>query len=118
MDEHSSFVEYILTFFNLMGKAMLYSISGLANSSQLVVLSYDITCKKRSRKVRRVLESVHHAKQYSVFEVMLCEGELRGVLAEISTYCDLSEDLLAVWRPLNGLRLVWMRDRLFPILPG
>jgi CRISPR/Cas system-associated endoribonuclease Cas2 len=84
----------------------------VAHSPHLAVLAYDIGCSRRARRVRGVLGSLHHAKQYSVFEVLLGEGQLRGVLAELSLLCDLSEDLLAVWRPRNGVRLQWADGRL------
>ncbi|MCC6135182.1 MAG: hypothetical protein LM550_10805 [Candidatus Contendobacter sp.] len=90
---------------------MMYTITG-TRPSRLVVLSYDISCPRRSRRVRRVLDAVHHAKQYSVFEALLSDGEFRSVLAEISACCDFSKDLLATWWPLDGLRLGWQNGQL------
>jgi len=90
---------------------MLFSIVG-AKPARLVVLSYDISCPRNARDVRKVLDSLHHAKQYSVFETMLGDGEFRGVLAEVSACCDFSTDRLAAWWPLDGLRLRWQSGRL------
>ncbi|WP_295457061.1 CRISPR-associated endonuclease Cas1 [uncultured Thiodictyon sp.] len=90
---------------------MLFASAGL-RPARLVVLAYDIGCPRRARGIRRVLDSLHHAKQYSVFEAMLGDAECRGVLAEISACCDFSSDLLAVWWPLDGLRLRWLQGRL------
>lgn len=93
---------------------MMYTITG-TRPSRLVVLAYDISCPRRARRVRRVLDAVHHAKQYSVFEALLSDGEFRGVLAEISACCDFSEDLLATWWPVDGLRLGWHHGQLMAI---
>lgn len=90
---------------------MMYAMAG-TRPSRMVVLSYDISCPRRARRTRRVLDAVHHAKQYSVFEALLSDGEFRGVLAEISACCDFSEDLLATWWPADGLRLGWQHNQL------
>ena len=90
---------------------MKYAIVG-ARPARLVVISYDISCPRRARRARATLDSVHHAKQYSVYEAMLGEGELHGVLAEIATCCDLDVDLLAAWWPVDGLRLIWREGAL------
>lgn len=90
---------------------MLITVQG-TRPSRLVVLAYDISCPRRARHVRRVLDSLQHAKQYSVYEAMLGDGEFRGVLAGIAMNCDFSSDLLAAWWPLDGLRLHWRQDRL------
>lgn len=85
---------------------MLYAIAARA-ATRLVVLAYDIACPRRARAVRGTLAALHHAKQYSVFEAMLGEGELRGLLAELASDCDFPADRLAAWWPLDGLRLGW-----------
>ncbi|EGV32679.1 CRISPR-associated protein Cas2 [Thiorhodococcus drewsii AZ1] len=90
---------------------MKYAIVG-SRPARLVVISYDITIPGRARRVRGTLDSLHHAKQYSVYEAMLGGGEQRGVLAEIASCCDFASDLLAAWWPVDGLRLVWREDRL------
>lgn len=90
---------------------MLLSIHG-AKPARLVVLAYDIVCPRRARGVRKVLAALHHCKQYSVYETLLGEGEFRGVLAEVSATCDFPADRLAVWWPLDGLRLHWRQGRL------
>lgn len=90
---------------------MIYAISDV-RPARLVVLSYDISSPARARQVRRVLDAVHHAKQYSVYEALLCEGTLRGVLAEVSACCDFDSDLLAAWWPAQGLRLGWTDGQL------
>lgn len=90
---------------------MIYAIAG-GRSARLVVFAYDIGCPRRARAVRRLLDAVHHAKQYSVFEAMLGQGEFRGLLAEVSSCCEFPSDRLAVWWPLEGLRLLWRKNRL------
>lgn len=85
---------------------MLITIAGTA-PSRLTVVSYDIGSPKRARAVRRVLDAVNHAKQYSVYETLLGRGELRRLLAEVRACCDPQTDRLAVWWPADGLRLVW-----------
>lgn len=90
---------------------MLFAIQG-ARSSRLVVMSYDISCPRRARRVRRVLDPLRIEKQYSVFETRLGKGEFNCVLAELSCICDFSCDRLAAWWPLDGLRLHWRQGRL------
>ena len=90
---------------------MIYAIAG-ARPARLAVLSYDIACPRRAYRVRKVLNPLHHAKQYSVFEAMLGEGQWRGLLAELSACCDFGADRLAVWWPLDGERLEWRQGRL------
>jgi CRISPR/Cas system-associated endoribonuclease Cas2 len=74
------------------------------------VFAYDMADERRARRVRKLLQSVHHAAQYSVFEALLGEAEFRGLLAELTALCDLNEDLLAVWWPRHGQRLEWRRE--------
>jgi CRISPR/Cas system-associated endoribonuclease Cas2 len=90
---------------------MIFAMAG-ARPTRLAVLAYDIACPRRAYQVRKALNPLHHAKQYSVFEAMLGEGLLRGLLAELSACCDFSADRLAVWWPREGLRLEWQRGRL------
>jgi CRISPR/Cas system-associated endoribonuclease Cas2 len=90
---------------------MLIAIAG-ARPSRMVVVAYDISSPRRARDVRRVFDAVNHAKQYSVYEAMLNQGELRKVLTEVSACCDPSADLLAAWWPLDGMRLVWREEAL------
>lgn len=90
---------------------MLYAIAG-TRPVRLAVLAYDISSPKRARRVRRILDPLRHAKQYSVYEALLEAGEFRGVLAELADCCDFEEDRLAVWWPVDGLRLHWREDRL------
>lgn len=85
---------------------MLIAIAGKA-PSRLMVVAYDIGSPSRARAVRRVLDAVNHAKQYSVYETLLGHGELRRLLTEVGTCCDPNSDRLAAWWPLDGLRLVW-----------
>ncbi|MFB1488760.1 MULTISPECIES: hypothetical protein [unclassified Thiocapsa] len=85
---------------------MLITIAG-RGTSRLMVVAYDIGSPSRARAVRRVLDAVNHAKQYSVYETLLGPGELRRLLNEVSACCDPSVDRLAAWWPLDGLRLVW-----------
>lgn len=57
---------------------MIYGIVG-PRPARLVVLSYDISCPRRARLVRRVLDAIHHAKQYSVYEAVLSDGAFRAM---------------------------------------
>lgn len=91
---------------------MLFTIDNPIQSSRLVVFSYDISCPSRARKARGVLESIYHAKQYSVFEARLPERLFREVLAELSTVIDPDRDLFCLWWPRDGLRLVWTKSGL------
>lgn len=91
---------------------MLLTMDQGRQPPRLTVFAYDMASPRRARRVRRLLESVHHAKQYSVFETLLGWGEFRGVLAEVTEYCDLSEDKLAVWWPRGAARLQWQQRRL------
>lgn len=85
---------------------MLIAIAG-TRPSRLMVVAYDIGSPRRARAVRRVLDAVNHAKQYSVYETLLGHGELRRLLAEVRACCDPVADRLAAWWPMDGLRLVW-----------
>lgn len=85
---------------------MLITIAG-KGTSRLMAVAYDIGSPSRARAVRRVLDAVIHAKQYSVYETLLGPGETRRLLNEVSACCDPRLDLLAAWWPLGGLRLVW-----------
>lgn len=78
-----------------------------ARAARLAVMAYDIGQPRRARRVRRLLEAVHHAKQYSVFELRLPVGVLHGLLAEATALCNLDEDRLALWWPRDGLRFTW-----------
>jgi CRISPR/Cas system-associated endoribonuclease Cas2 len=90
---------------------MLIAIAG-QGPSRLMVVAYDIGSPRRARKVRRVLDAVNHAKQYSVYETVLGPGELRRVLTEVRACCDPQSDRLAVWWPVGGARLVWSQNGL------
>lgn len=72
------------------------------------VLAYDIGCPRRAYRARKILYPLHHAKQYSVFELCLGESMLRGVLAELCEVCDPQADRLTMWRPHQALRLSWV----------
>jgi CRISPR/Cas system-associated endoribonuclease Cas2 len=72
-----------------------------------MVVAYDIGSPSRARAVRRVLDAVNHAKQYSVYETLLGRGELRRVLNAVGACCDPRLDRLAAWWPQDGLRLIW-----------
>lgn len=91
---------------------MLFTIQGNNKPSRLVAIAYDISCQRRARRIRRVLDSVHHAKQYSVYEAILTNGDFKGLLAELSIICDFEQDSLASWWPLDGLRLHYEKNQL------
>jgi CRISPR-associated endonuclease Cas2 len=94
---------------------MLFSLDRPQQQPRLLVLAYDISSPRRARRARRLLHWLHHAKQYSVFEMMLTPAEMRGVLAELSDCCDLAKDKLAVWWPRNATRVEWQGQKLRPI---
>lgn len=85
---------------------MLIGISS-TRPSRLAVVAYDIRSGRRAQAVRRVLDAVNHAKQYSVYEAVLGPGELRQVLADLKACCDCATDRLAAWCPVDGMRLAW-----------
>lgn len=91
---------------------MLLSMGQGPKPPRLAVFAYDMASPRRARQVRRLLASVHHAKQYSVFETLVHSGEFRGLLAELTAVCDLSRDKLAVWWPRRGVRVQWQRHGL------
>lgn len=74
--------------------------------SRHVVVAYDIGCPRRAYRVRKQLASLHLGRQYSVYELCLPDPALHGLVAELATECDLSEDGLAVWWPSQGMRVV------------
>lgn len=90
---------------------MIFAMAG-TRPARLAVLSYDIACPRRAYRVRKALNPLHHAKQYSVFEAMLGNGQLHGLLAELCACCEFSADRLAVWWPVDGMRLEWQHGRL------
>ncbi len=90
---------------------MLYTITE-AKPPRLTVLSYDIQSPRRAYRVRKALEPWRRDKQYSVYEILLCYAEFRGLVAEVAECCDFATDRLAVWWPLAGLRLIWRQGRL------
>lgn len=88
---------------------MLITIDGMP-PSRLTVVAYDIRAPRRARAVRRVLSAVSHAKQYSVYETQLGRSELRRVLTDVRACCDPKLDRLAVWWPMDGVRLTCSQD--------
>lgn len=84
---------------------MLLPIGG--SPSRLMVIAYDIPSPKRARAVRRLLDAVNHAKQYSVYETRLGPGQLRRLLNDVHACCDPSADQLAAWWPVDSARLIW-----------
>lgn len=91
---------------------MLLPIRGNSRPARLAVLAYDIGCPRRARRVRRLLDSIYIAKQYSVYEVLLPDREFNGLLAEIDALCDFGHDKFVVWWPRDGLRFCWDKGRL------
>lgn len=85
---------------------MLITIAGMP-PPRLTVVAYDIGAPRRARAVRRILDALNHAKQYSVYEVYLRPSELRRAWAEVRACCDPQLDRLAAWQPVDGLRLIW-----------
>jgi CRISPR-associated endonuclease Cas2 len=90
---------------------MLIAIASTRHS-QLMVIAYDITCSRRARKVRQILDAVNHAKQYSVYEAMLSHREADRLLSAVSACCDPATDVIAAWKPVDDMRLVWNNDQL------
>jgi CRISPR/Cas system-associated endoribonuclease Cas2 len=94
---------------------MLLTVAPLGQPPRLTVFAYDIGSARRARRVRRLLDPLRQAKQYSVYETMLNRGEFRGLLAELTECCDLATDRLAVWWPRRALRLEWRDASLRPV---
>jgi CRISPR/Cas system-associated endoribonuclease Cas2 len=90
---------------------MLYSLAE-PQPGRLTVLSYDLASPARARRVRRILEPWHHARQYSVYEMRLTRAEYLKLRQELLDCLDPGADRLAAWWPQDGLRLCWARDRL------
>lgn len=88
---------------------MLLDIADPAGRPRMTVFSYDIACPRRSARMRRILEPLQMAKQYSVIETMLSVREFQGILAEVTLAVDLRRDRLCVWWPRNGSRIVHHR---------
>lgn len=86
---------------------MLLDIADPAGRPRMTVFSYDISCPRRSARIRRILEPLQMAKQYSVIETTLSVSEFQGILAEITLAVDLRTDRLSVWWPRNGTRIVY-----------
>ncbi len=84
---------------------MLLTIQEDVRRARLAVVAYDITCPKQAYRIRRVLDALHHAKQYSVYELLLTAPMFNGVLAELSVLLKFPDDLLAVWWPWDGMRM-------------
>ena len=81
--------------------------SGAARCDQhrTVVFAYDVRCSRRSFRVRRALQTVQTAAQYSVFETWLTPTERRDLLAELTSHMEMNEDRLAVWSPCKQTRV-------------
>lgn len=86
---------------------MFLRINNQTAALRLAVIAYDIASPKRARQVRKVLDALHHAKQYSVYEVLYKAAMITGVLAELDALMAFPQDRLAVWWPWEGLRLVY-----------
>lgn len=91
---------------------MFFRIDNQTAPLRLAVIAYDIACPKRARGVRKVLDALHHAKQYSVYELLHKAAVITGVLAELDALMAFPQDRLAVWWPWEGLRLVWAGEQL------
>lgn len=61
----------------------------MSRSSKLRVLSYDISDKRRRRRVAALLEAEATRVQYSVFEGRLTDAELNRLESQIE--CEISE---------------------------
>lgn len=90
---------------------MLLNVRTARAAPRLAVLAWDIACPRRARRVRTIVEPFHHARQYSVREMLADAGDLHGILAEVASTCDMAHDRIAVWWPRNAERVEW-RDGL------
>ena len=59
---------------------------------RLYLICYDIASPRRWRHVHRLLGGYRVAGQKSVFECLLTGGELRTVVAQLTTLMDCGED--------------------------
>lgn len=83
---------------------MLFGVTrwaGAMRQPHLSVVAYDIACSRRAYRVRHVLAGLRCTGQYSVFELRMTVPQLRDLVAELTTLCDLGEDRLASWRPME-----------------
>jgi CRISPR-associated protein Cas2 len=64
------------------------------------VISYDISCDKRRKKVSDILESYGHRVQYSVFECYLTKKKLKQLKKQLKRLINIAEDSLRFY-PLS-----------------
>jgi CRISPR-associated endonuclease Cas2 len=84
---------------------MLLALNREPQWPRLTVVAYDIGHPQRARRVRKLLDSLLCAKQYSVYEILVAVGELNGVLAELTEHCNLTKDKVAIWWPRGRVRI-------------
>jgi CRISPR-associated protein Cas2 len=65
------------------------------------VVTYDIPCDKRRRKVSKLLEGYGQRVQYSVFECVLAVGKYQELQRRLAKRVNLSEDSVRFY-PLSG----------------
>ena len=69
------------------------------NGSKVVVISYDITDDKRRRKLVKLAEGLGRRVQYSVFESLLKQGQIKSFVREAQTVIATSEgDSIRIYR--------------------
>lgn len=65
----------------------------MARTNILRVLSYDVTCDRRRRRVARLLESEGTRVQWSVFELRVSDAKLASVVGRIQEIIDETDSL-------------------------
>ena len=60
----------------------------MSRSNRLRILCYDISCKKRRRKIARLLEDKASRVQYSVFETRLSDGALARLVDSLEPFLE------------------------------
>ncbi len=66
--------------------------------AMFVVVSYDIVCDRRRRKVYKILEGYGVRQQYSLFECDLGEEVIAELVRKISFEVDTDEDSVRIYR--------------------
>jgi len=63
-----------------------------------IVVSYDITCDRRRRKVAKLLSGYGRRQQYSVFECDISEKRYREMVTGLTAIIDGDEDSVRIYR--------------------
>lgn len=86
------------------------AITGLTQSEQFIVVSYDISNPKRLRKVAKIMESFGVRVQFSVFEVKLDPNDVVKMKRRLDKVIKPDEDQVRFYKLCqncqNGLEIM------------